>query len=264
MSSVDPAADSILITQPGLGDKKKVTIHLSKDTVVRRYAPDSIKFDDTKPAKLEQIKAGDQLRARGTRSPDGSEVTAAEIVAGTFRNIAGAISSIDATANTMTLQDLATKKSVTVRITTDSQVRKLPVPMAQHIAARLRGAGADAQAPNGAGGANASAPQGQRPTSTQAGGAGEAGSGGPGRGAGGGGDFQQAFNRMPTATLSDFQKGDAVMIVATEGGANGVPSVITLLGGVEPILQASPNSNASSILSPWTLGDASGGEAGNP
>lgn len=264
VSSVDPGANSILITQPGLGDKKTVTIHLSKDTVVRRYAPDSIKFDDTKPAKLEQIKAGDQLRARGTRSPDGSEVTAAEIVAGTFRNIAGTISSIDATANTMTLQDLATKKSVTVRITMDSQVRKLPVPMAQRIAARLRGAGADAQAPNGTGGANASAPQGQRPTSTQAGGAGEAGSGGPGRGAGGGGDFQQAFNRMPAAKLADFQKGDAVMIVATEGGANGVPSVITLLGGVEPILQASPNSNASSILSPWTLGDASGGEAGNP
>jgi hypothetical protein len=69
---------------------------------------------------------------------------------------------------------------------------------------------------------------------------------------------------MPAAKLADFQKGDAVMIVATEGGANGVPSVITLLGGVEPILQASPNSNASSILSPWTLGDASGGEAGNP
>ena len=31
-------------------------------------------------------KAGDQLRARGTRSPDGSELKAAEIVSGTFRN----------------------------------------------------------------------------------------------------------------------------------------------------------------------------------
>ena len=69
---------------------------------------------------------------------------------------------------------------------------------------------------------------------------------------------------MPAATLSDFQKGDAVMIVATEGGPNGAPSVITLLGGVEPILEASPNSSASSILSPWSLGDASDGEAGNP
>jgi len=52
------------------------------------------------------------------------------------------------------------------------------------------------------------------------------------------------------------------MIVATEGGPNGMPSVITLLGGVEPILQAS--SNASTILSPWSLSEAPGGEAGNP
>lgn len=265
VSSVDPAADSVVITQPGLGEKKTVTIHLSKDTVVRRYAPDSIKYDDAKPAKLEQIKTGDQLRARGTRSADGSELTAAEIVCGTFRNIAGTISSIDASASTITLQDLATKKSVTVRITSDSQVRKLPLAMAQRIAVRLRGAAAaDSQAPGGAGAANSSATQAQRPAGAQGAGAGESGTGGPGRGAGGGGDFQQAFNRMPSATLSEFQKGDAVMIVATEGGSNGVPSVITLLGGVEPILQASPNSSASSILSPWSLSEAPGGEAGNP
>lgn len=265
VSSVDPAANSIVITQPGVGEKKTVTIHLSKDTVVRRYALDSIKFDDAKPATLEQIKAGDQLRARGTRNVDGSELTAAEIVCGTFRNIAGTISSIDASTSTLILQDLATKKSVTVRIIADSQIRKLPLPMAQRVAARLKGVSADSQAPGGAsGGASANAPQGQKPDSSQAGGVGGSGPGGPGRGPGGGGDFQQAFNRMPAATLSEFQKGDAVMIVATEGGANGVLSAITMLGGVEPILQASPNSSASSILSPWSLGDASGGEAGNP
>jgi hypothetical protein len=69
---------------------------------------------------------------------------------------------------------------------------------------------------------------------------------------------------MPAATLADFQKGDALMIVATEGGANGVPSVITLLGGVEPILQASPQSSAASIITPWSLAGAPGGDAGNP
>ena len=251
VSSVDAAGNSIVITQPGVGEKKTVTIHLSKDTVVRRYALDSIKFDDAKPAALEQIKPGDQLRARGTRNADGSELVAAEIVCGTFRNIAGTISSIDASANTMSLQDLATKKTVTVRITADSQIRKLPLPMAQRVAARLRGVSADSQTPGGAGGgvsANAAAGQGQKPAGSPAGGGGVSGSGGPGRGPGGGGDFQQTFNRMPAATLSDFQKGDAVMIVATEGGANGVLSVITMLGGVEPILLASPNSSASSIL----------------
>src|SRR5947208_16506212 len=260
VSSIDPAANSIVITQQGMGEKKTVTIHFAKDTIVRRYAPDSIKFDDAKPARLEEIKPGDQLRARGTRSADGSELTATEIVCGTFRNIAGTISSIDASANSITVQDLATKKPITVRITSDSQVRKLPLPMAQGIAARLKRTGADSETGSPAEG-NPSATQGTRAAGTQVGGAAAGGPGGPGRGAGGG-DFQQALNRMPPATLGDLQKGDAVMIVATEGGPNGMPSVITLLGGVEPILQAS--SNASTILSTWSLSEARGGGAGNP
>lgn len=263
VSSVDATANSIIITQQATGEKKTVTVHLSKDTVLRRYAPDSVKFDDAKPAKLDQIKTGDQLRARGTRSEDGAELTAAEVVCGTFRNIAGTISSIDTAANTITVQDLATKKPVSVRLTADSQVRKLPLQMAQGIAARLKRASSDSQAPGSAGSGNPGASQGLRPVGAQAGGAGPAGSGGPGRGAGGG-DFQQALNRMPPATLAELQKGDAVMILATEAGPDGVPSVITLLGGVEPILQASPNSNASTILSPWSLSEAPGGEAGNP
>jgi len=261
VSSVDAAANSVVITQQAMGEKKTVTVHLSKDTILRRYAPDSIKFDDAKPATLDQIKAGDQLRARGARSADGSELAAAEVVCGTFRNIAGTISSIDASANSITVQDLATKKAVTVHITADSQVRKLPLQMAQGIAARLKRAASDSQAAGSAGGGNG-APQGSRPAGAQAGGSGANGPAGPGRGAGG--DLQQAINRMPAATLAELQKGDAVMILATEGGPNGVPSVITLLGGVEPILQASPNSNASTILSPWSLSEAPGGEAGNP
>ena len=259
VSSVDPAGNSILITQQGLGEKKTVRIHVSKDTIVRRYAPDSIKFDDA--AKLEQIKPGDQLRARGTRSADGSELTAAEIVCGTFRSIAGTISSIDASANSITVQDLATKKPLTVRITADSQVRKLPLQTAQGIAMRLKGAASNGQDTKTSGGPSAAGTQGVRPGGTDAGGSGDSG---PGRSARGGGDFQQALIRMLPASLTELQKGDAVVIVATEGGPNGVPSVVMLLGGVEPILQASPSSNASTILSPWSLSEAPGGEAANP
>jgi hypothetical protein len=76
--------------------------------------------------------------------------------------------------------------------------------------------------------------------------------------------LQQAISRMPAATLADLQKGDAVMIVATEGGPNAMPYAITLLAGVEPILQASPNSSASTILSPWSLAGAPGGEGATP
>ena len=53
-------------------------------------------------------------------------------------------------------------------------------------------------------------------------------------------------------------KGDAVMIVSTEGTSSGGVTAITLLSGVEPILQAP--SGQSMTLPPWNLGG--GDEAG--
>ena len=266
VSAVDPASNTITISLPAVGEKKNVTIHLSNGTVLRRYAPDSVKFDDAKPAPLDQIKPGDQLRARGARNADGTELTADEVVSGSFRNIAGTISAIDASAGTLTVLDLATKKSLTLKITPDSQIRKIPAPMAQRIAMRLKGVPTDAppQAANGS--AASSAPE-SKPAGPPAGGTGASGPAGterPGGAGGGGADLQQAILRMPAATLAEMQKGDVVMIVATASGSNGIPSAITLLSGVEPILAASPNSSASTILSPWSLSGAPGGEGATP
>ena len=63
--------------------------------------------------------------------------------------------------------------------------------------------------------------------------------------------------RMPAATIADLQKGDAVMVVTTQGNGKSPLTVVTLLGGVEPILRASPKGSQDMILSPWSLG---GGE----
>jgi len=264
VSAVDPATGTITITARAAASSKDVAIHTSKDTILRRYAPDSVNFDDAKPSSLGEIKPGDQVLARGTRSADGSELAAEEIVSGAFRNIAGTISSIDAASNTINVMDLIAKKPVDVKITQDSQLRKLPPQMAQLMAMRLKGgqtgAGSGAAAGNGA------------PAEKQAGAAGASGSGAGGspadggngqggRGGRGGGDLQQILNRVPKASLSDLQKGDAVMIVSTAGSGSGGVTAITLVSGVEPILQASPNgSGQSMILPPWSM-EAPAGDA---
>ena len=262
VSSVDAAGGSVAITMAAVTDKKTVTVHVSATTVLRRYAPDSTKFDDAKPAPIDAIKTGDQLRARGSRSADGGELKADEIVSGTFRNLSGLVSSIDPAAGTLTLQDLATKKPVTVKVSSESQLRKLPAPMAQRIAMRLKGIAPDAaQGGGGAGNVvqgNATA-QSAQPSGAVSGTAAAGGfAGGAGRQ---GGDLQQIISRMPAATLADLQRGDAVMLVATEGSATGPSTVITLLGGVEAILQASPTSSASTILTPWSLSSPAEGGA---
>jgi len=266
VSAVDPAAGTITISTQSLAGAKSVVIRVSKDTIVRRYAADSVKFDDAKPSSLDEIRPGDQVRARGARSSDGGEWAADEVVSGAFRNIAGLVASVDPSTNTLSVTDLISKKPVTVKITPDSQLRKLPLQMAQFMAMRLKGGGPGAG--NGAAGAGqpAAGQSGSASSSRSAAANGDSSEGGPGGrggrgpGGGGGGDLQQMLSRVPPASLADLQKGDAVMIVSTEGTGSGGVTAITLVAGVEPILQASPNGGQSMILPPWSL-DAPAGDA---
>ena len=253
VKSVDAAAQTVVLTTNGLSSNKEIVLHLSKDTVLRRYAPDSTRFDAAKPAPLSAVQTGDQLRARGGRSADGGSFDAAEIVSGTFRNIAGTVSSIDAGSNSVVVQDLATKSAVTLKITAESQMRKLAAPFAERLAARLKGQSAETPDSQG----SAAAASGQRQQGQQAQTSDQAASANGAGNRAGGGDFQQMLARMPAATLADLQKGDAVMVVSTQGTDKDAPAVVTLLAGVEAILRASPKGGQEMILSPWSLG---GGE----
>jgi hypothetical protein len=256
-SAVDPASGTITISVR----KKDIVIHTSAATVIRRYPPDSVKFDDAKPGTLKEIHPGDQVRARGDRNADGTELTAEEIVSGAFRNIAGTVDSVDASSSTLTVHDLLSKKNVLIKVTPDSQLRKLPPEMAQRIAMRLKGVAAGGTPGTGTAAGSASAPSGQTERPSAPAGGMAAGSGGPG-GRSGAPDFQQMLSRVPAIALSDLHKGDAVVIVSTEGAA-GAGTVITLLTGVEPILQAAPGASSFSILTPWSLSGPSG-DAGGP
>ena len=252
-TAVDPAAGTVTISTRG----KNLVIHTSSATVIRRYPPDSVKFEDAKTGTLQEIHTGDQVRARGDRNADGTEVTAEEIVSGTFRNFAGTINSVDASSSTLSVHDLLTKKNVLIKITADSQLRKLPPEMAQMMAKRLKGAAAGAIP-----GASPSSTPAASDQNARAAGA-PGGPGGSGGRAGGAPDLQRLISRAPVATMADLHKGDAVVILSTEGTASGAGTAIQLVSGVEPILQAAPNAGQAMMLAPWSLG-APSGDAGGP
>jgi len=266
VESVDAAARTIALSIPNLTAKKTVIVHTTKDTVVHRYAPDSARPEDAKPSGMADIQPGDQLRARGNKNAEGTEITAEEIYAGVFPQYAATVKSVDASSGMLSIQDLASKKTVQVKIGADSQLHKIPSEMARMLATRLKGM-LPAGTPGAAGSSQASAKpagpeNGQAPSpagSTWAGG----GNGG-GMRSGGPPDFQRILSRMPSATLADLnlQKGDAVIILATEGTGTSPHTAITLLSGVEPILQAVPGGSSAMMLTPWNLGGgAPGGDA---
>jgi hypothetical protein len=235
VKSVDTASGVIVVSTRVGTATKEVMVNTTKATILKRYAPGSVSFDEAQPQPIEAIHAGDQLFARGTKSGDGSAIAADGIVSGSFRSIPGTILSIDTASSTITVKDLVSKKPVTVHVTADAQLRRLDDAIAARLATRLKGnqgAGGGRAAAGGAGGGGG----GQR-TFNQGGGASAAG-----------GDLESILDRAPAVQIGALKKGDAVMIVATED-ASGV-NAIKLLAGVEPLLEAP---EAQDLLSSWSL-----------
>jgi Domain of unknown function (DUF5666) len=252
VKSADPASGVIQLTTGAGPLIKTITVNTTKSTVLLRYSPDSVRFADAKPGGFDAIKPGDQLRARGTKNADGSQIAADEVVSGTFRNVAGLITQVDAGNSTITVKDLMTKKPVTIHVAADVQMRRLPERMAQMLAMVLKGnmPGGMVAARGGNGGGP---PAGGGQFRGQGGGAGRPGGGGPP-------DMQRMLSFAPAIKLSDLNKGEAVMLVATQGTTD--VNAVTLLAGVEPLLEAP---EAANLLSGWSMGGGSAeAAAGTP
>ncbi len=250
VTAVDPAAQTISV----VSGTRKLTVQAFGKTVFRRYAPGSVKFENAKVGTIADVHIGDQLRVRGSRDVDTGSIAADEIVTGSFSNVAGLIGSVNATAGTVTVKDLATKRNVVVTVGPDSDLRELPAEMAARFAAHAHAASAVSTA---GGQSGSSTPVSQpSPAAASSGGSGAR----LGRsGSGSSSDLSQVVPRLPKVALSALKPGDAVMVVGSGAPSAGSITAITLLSGVEPLLAASPSGTSSFNLSPWSIGG--GGEA---
>lgn len=112
------------IRTPGGAHNAIVTV--TGKTKIRRYAPDSVKFADAVASTTAEVAVGDQLQARGQKNEDSSKVTADDIVFGTFRTSLGPITAVNRETNEIQIQDLNSKKPLTIRLSPDSRLKKMP------------------------------------------------------------------------------------------------------------------------------------------
>lgn len=251
VSAVDPAAHTITL-KAGL---RSITVQTSDKTQFHRYSLDSAKPADAKPSSLAEIKVGDQVNVLGNKSADGTTIPAEVIYAGTFRQIAATIVSINAATGEMEVRDLAdkSKKPLFIKITPDTTMKKLPEQLAAMLARRYQGgrAGGPGGAPGeGRGGFGGGEGRGM----------GRGGFGGPG-GGGRGGDIGQMLDRLPAMPISELKPKDAIMVSTTMGSDPTKVTAIMLLAGVEPVLTAAPTATRD-IMSGWNLGGGGGGGEG--
>jgi hypothetical protein len=235
VTAINPIAKEITVTMRGMMGERTVIINDTSKTKFSRYAPNSVKYSDAQSGNYDDVKTGDQLRARGTRSEDGTHFTADEIISGTFRTAGGVITAIDAEKNQVTINDVITKKPVTIALGESTILRKFPAQMAQMFAMRQAGGGGQVTQMGQAGQGGGQRPQGTANpgnTGTPQGGA---------QGGGtrmGGGNLDDMLERLPVITLADLKVGEAIAVSSTPGQDAGHVSAIKLLAGVEAFLNA--------------------------
>ena len=161
VTAVNPDTKEITVTTRSREGAKAVVVEIGEHVDFRRYAPESVRFSDATPSSFADLKVGDQLRVLGEKNADGTRIKAEAIVSGSFRNIAGVIKAVNVETKEITLTDLVAHKPVTVLVTADSAMRRLPPQMAAMLARRLQGAAGGA-AGQGAGARPANAAEGAR------------------------------------------------------------------------------------------------------
>ena len=218
--------DTITLRIRSFQGETRQTITVSGQTKFRRYASDSVKFADAGASKLDEISVGDQLRARGEKSPDGLAIMATEVVFGTFLTTAGAVVSVDAAAREITINETGTGKAIVIKVTSDSRIKQMPSFPVMGGTPGGRG-----PALGGPGGPPAGGFPGGGPP--------------PGMPPGGGPTLAQMVEMMPAGTVEDVKPGQTIVVSSTKGATGNRVTAIMLLANADTLVRmASAQSGA--------------------
>ena len=228
VASLNPSTQEITVSSRTLaGAPQSVIVPVTDKVMMRRYPPDTIpKYSEAKPSKFEEVKVNDQLRALGDKSADGTHFTAEEVVFGTFRIAGGVVTAIDPATNQIKINDLQTKKPLTIILKPESVLRRVPQ-------GGMFGGGPGPSGAGGPGSAGASQGQGQgqaqqRP---QGGGPGPQGGGGTR----GGMNMADLLERLPIISINDLKVGDTIIMSGLQGADPAQLTAVSLVTGAEAL-----------------------------
>ena len=218
LASADPSNKQLTMTERTPSGPETVTVVTTPTTQFTRYAQNSVKYTDAKPSDFAALQPGDQLRVLGDKSADGTKITAEQILSGAFETVPATIVSISPDGKEMQATNIQTHQPITVTLTDESAVRRLPPAMAAGLARRMRTRG----------GRNGVAPNGPSPEA----------SAGPRPESGSNGDMSQMLERLPKASVSDLKPGEQVVISGGVGEDKSHLTAINVIAGVEPLFAA--------------------------
>jgi hypothetical protein len=174
-----------------------------------RYLAGSLRFEDARASKLDEVRVGDQLRALGDKSADAKTFVAEQIISGAFKTIGVAVTAVDQSTGSITAATLDQKKPITISINKDSVLHRIPPAVAAAIAQKAKGDAAKSAGPQ-------PGPKVGQPVI----------------------DVQQMIDSLPMVSLADIKPGDVLAVTGAVGEDDAHLVAIKLAAGVDLVLKA--------------------------
>jgi hypothetical protein len=225
ITTISPDRREAVLQARERGAVKVVTIAFTENTRFRRYAPDSINFEDAQSGSLADIKVGDQVRALAEKSSDGGRAAVEEIVSGAFLTASGNVLSVNPETGEVKISLLSNHRPLTVTVGKGTKARRLSPPL---VALLVQ---------------NSLAPTTGQPQQGAPAGAPRA----P--------DLQESLERLPQIPITEIKPGEIILVSSTKGADPANVTAITILAGMDAVfnqLQARANARARTAPNPNT------------
>lgn len=239
VTAVNPQTREITVSTPGLLNAKTTVLTLKDNAKFLRYAQDSENYSDAKKSDFAEIAVGDMIRAVGDKSEDNATFKAERILTGAFQTVAGTVTAVNAEKGEITVNNIQTKKDVTIVVGKNSVLKQFPTEMAQRMA--------QMQMAQASGGGMVRPPQGAQQQGTQNPPQNPAQEGGNRQGGGNrpGGSFDEMLEGFRTIAVADLKVGEMIAVSSTKSINQDRITAIKLLSGVEPFLKAAQAQQAA-------------------
>lgn len=229
VKSVNPQTKEIIITVRSVMGAKDVTLTAKDSAQFLRYAPNSVSYSEAAKSSFEDVKVGDMLRALGDKTADGGAFKAERVLTGAFQTTAGTITAINAEKGEITLNNVQTKKDITIVLGKNTVAKQFPAEFAQRMAQlQMMQASGIQPGQNGTRPAQSGVPNNSSQAANQT---------GQGAGMRAGGSIDDMLERFPTITINDLKVGEMVAVSSTKNADQDRVTAIKLLSGVEPFLK---------------------------
>jgi hypothetical protein len=191
---------------PGAGVRLPIQ---TTSATFRRYLPGSLRFEDARASKIDEVRVGDQLRALGDKGADSKTFVAEQIVSGAFKTIGVTVTGVDAAKGQITAATLDQKKPINISVNNDSVLHRISPAVATAIAQKAKGEPAKS-------GPAQSTVKPSQPVI----------------------DVQQMIDTLPATALVDLKPGDVLAVTGAVSDDDAHLVAIKVAAGVDLVLKA--------------------------